>query len=153
MALCYNKIMAVKNPFSKSNALILAPLILVMVLDFAFTLIGQPESYWQDHLFFNEGSPLGNLLLPVSPIYFALFFIFYLLFVLFLAVNLKKPLNIMIFTGFFLGHSLGSASWVSLLFYRFFQISINSWYLIIGYIVLISIISGFCISRWLKNKI
>ncbi len=144
--------MTIKNPFSKQNVLILSPVILVMVLDFAFTLVGQPKYYWGNYLFFNEGSPLGKILLSWHPAYFILFFILYLFFVLFLIINLKRPLNIMVAIGFFLGHVWGSASWVPLLFPRFFQVQIESWYLTIGYFIIISAISGFCISKWLKNQ-
>ena len=69
--------MKIKNPLSKNNLLILAPVILVMILDLVFTLVGQPAYYWQNYSFFNEGSPLGQILMQ-NPVYFILFSIFYL---------------------------------------------------------------------------
>lgn len=147
--------MKIKNPFSKLNILILTPLILVMVLDLVFTLAGQPESYWQgNYLHFNEASPLGALLLPIHPAYFVLSFAFYIPFVLFLATNLARPLNIMVAIGFFLGHSWGSSSWVPIVFYKVTKVyTTDTWYLIIGYLIIIAIISGFCVNKWLKiNK-
>jgi len=142
--------MAIKNPFSKSNILILVPLILVMVLDLIFTLVGQSNYYWQNYSLFNEGSPLGASLLSLHPGYFIVFFIFYLLFVSFLLVNLKRPLNIIVALSFFLGHVWGSSSWVPSLVCRYTSIYIDSWYLIVGYFIIIAIISGICINKWLK---
>jgi len=144
--------MKTNNPFSKQNILILIPLILVMILDLTFTLVGQPESYWYNYKFFNEGSPLGPVLMSYHPGYFILFFVFYLLFVLFLATNLPRPLNIIVAIGFFLGHAWGSSSWMQVIIYRFLSIRINEWYSVIGYFVIIAIISGFCINQWLKTK-
>ncbi len=144
--------MRIKSPFSRQNILILSPIILVMILDLVFTLVGQPKYYWGNYLFLSEGSPLGKVLLSWHPAYFVLFFILYLLFVLFLITNLKKPLNIIVALSFFLGHIWGSASWIPVLLYHFSQISVGSWYLTIGYFIIISIVSGFCINKWLKIK-
>ncbi len=144
--------MQIKNPFLKNNVIILAPLILVTFLDFVFTLAGQPASYWQSFNLSNEASPLGFSLLSQNPIYFILFFIFYLLLILFLSVNLPRPFNIMIWIGFFLGHSWGSASWLSILSRRYPSIYIDDWYLTIGYFIFVAIVAGFCLNKWLKNK-
>lgn len=145
--------MRIKTPFSKSNILILFPLVLVMVLDLIFTLVGQPEIYWQNYSLFDEGSPLGPVLLSYHPGYFVLFFIFYLLFVLYLINNLPRPFNIMVAVGFFLGHVWGSVSWVSTIFYKLAgTYAISHWYLAISYFIIIAIISGFCINRWLKIR-
>jgi len=149
--------MKIKSPFSKNYFLILAPLVLVMILDLVFTLAGQPEVYWEGNYdFLNEGSPLGVSLLGYHPGTFLLFFVFYLLLVLFLLVNLKRPLNIMVAIGFFLGHSWGSASWLGVFISRFslFKNCSNFvyWYATIAYFIIIAIISGFCIDKWLKNN-
>jgi hypothetical protein len=141
-----------KNLFSKSNILILTPLILVMVLDAVFTLAGQSEYYWQNYSLFNESSPLGQTLM-LNPAYFILFFILYLPFVLFLATNLKKPFNIMIAIGFFLGHAWGSASWVPTIFHRLTGVyTTEEWWLTVGYFIVIAAISGLSIDKWLKTR-
>lgn len=138
------------NPFLRKNLLILFPLILVMLLDLIFTLVGQPEIYWQKYIFVEEGSPLGHSLLSFHPGYFILFFIIYLLFVLFLVTNLTRPLNIMVAIGFFLGHSWGSASWVPEIFAFLPSLGLYSnWYYTIFYFILLAIITGICISEWL----
>jgi len=139
------------NPFSKNSLLVLTPLILVMVLDLAFTMGGQSAYYWKDYRYFNEGSPLGQFLM-LNPYFFILFFIFYLLFVFILINILPKPFNIMVAIGFFLGHVWGSSTWLETIFYRLTGISFagNVWYLNVGYFIFIAIISGFCISKWLK---
>jgi hypothetical protein len=141
-----------KSPFSKTKILILAPVIMVMLFDGVFTLVGQPERYWQDYSLFNEGSPLGQVLM-LHPLYFILFFIFYILFVMFLAANLKRPINIMVAVSFFLGHAWGGASWTPRIFYLLTGIHITGdWYPAIGYFVLISIVSGFFIDLWLRGE-
>lgn len=145
--------MAIKNPFSRSYILILIPIILVMLLDLIFTLLGQSKYYWQNFSLFNEASPLGVLLLSLHPGYFILFFVFYLLFVLFLTVNLKRPLNIIVAISFFLGHVWGSSSWVPNLFYQYVSINIDRWYLTIGYFIIIAAISGFCINKWQEIRL
>lgn len=143
--------MKLNSPFSKRNLLILFPLILVMLLDLIFTLVGQPEIYWKSYIFVKEGSPLGHSLLSIHPGYFILFFILYLLFVLFLIANLKPPFNIMIAIGFFLGHSWGSASWVQRIFLFLPNLGLYSgWYYTIGYFIFLAVITGFCINKWLK---
>lgn len=149
--------MKINNPLSKNNLLILSPVILVMLFDFIFTLVGQPEIYWTvSYELFNEGSPLGPILFGYHPGIFVLFFTLYLLFVLFLSTNLKRPLNIMVAIGFFLGHAWGSSSWLSTLVLRFASfetyVSFNEWYLAIGYFIVIAIISGICINKWVRIK-
>ncbi|MDD5145321.1 MAG: hypothetical protein PHF44_00510 [Candidatus Pacebacteria bacterium] len=149
--------MKINNPFSKNNILILSPVILVMLFDLVFTLVGQPKMYWKfSYEFFNEGSPLGEILLGHHPVIFILFFAAYMFFVLFLTTNLKRPFNIIFAMGFFLGHAWGSSSWVPGIAGKLFQIKnpayINDWYFIIGYFIFISIISGICINIWFKNK-
>lgn len=141
----------INNPFSKSNIVIFIPLILVMFLDLIFTTIGQPEYYWQDHNFFNELNPIGQMLLSAGPIYWILISILYIALVLFLIANLPRPFNIMMAITFFLGHAWGSASWVTEIFYKFFLIEIGYWYANIIYFIVIAIISGFCISGRFKE--
>ena len=143
--------MKINNPFSKSNVVIFIPLILVMVLDLIFTTIGQPERYWQNYNFFNELNPIGQILLSAGPVYWILISILYIVFVLFLIANLRKPFNIMVATAFFLGHAWGSASWITEIFYKFFHTEINYWYANIIYFIIIAIISGFCISKKVKE--
>ena len=132
--------------------MILTPVILVMILDLVFTVVGQSAYYWQNYGFFNEGSPLGQILM-LNPACFILFFIFYLLFVIFLLGFLPKPFNIMVAVGFFLGHAWGSASWIPTIFHKLTGVyTINDWYLNIGYFVIIAMISGIFINKWLRVK-
>jgi len=136
------------------NILIMAPVILVMVLDLVFTLAGQPDYYWQNYDFFNEGSPLGQIIMPAHPAYFILFFVFYLVFVVFILSILPKPLNIMTALSFFLGHVWGSSTWLGTIYYKITgnYFAANSWYLDIGYFIILAIISSFFINKWLKLK-
>ena len=141
-----------KNPFLKTNILIIAPLAVVMLLDGIFTLMGQPEAYWQDYTLFNEGSPLGQILM-LNPLYFISFFIIYVILATILATNLKRPFNIIVWLGFFLGHAWGASTWVQTIFVNLTGIyEIDRWYLVVGYLAVISIISGVFINKWLKLR-
>jgi len=143
-----------KNPFSKTSILITAPLMLTMLLDGVFTLVGQPAEYWQNYALFNEGSPLGQILM-LNPLYFISFFIIYLVLVPFIVVNVKRPFSIMIWLGFFLGHVWGASTWVYRIFADLTGIyDISRWYLVVGYIIIISVVAGIFISKaYEKNKI
>ena len=148
--------MKINNPFSKKNLLILSPVILVMILDLVFTLVGQPPQYWQNYSYFNEGSPLGQTLM-LNPFGFILFFTSYILFVVILSGILPRPLNIMFALSFYLGHIWGSSTWLGTIYYKIsgnsYYVWNESWYLSIGYFIFIAIISGFFINKWLKiNK-
>ena len=144
--------MKINKLLSKNNLLILTPVILVMILDLVFTIVGQSAFYWQNYGFFNEGSPLGQILM-LNPAYLILFFIFYILFVIFLVEFLPKPFNIIVAVSFFLGHAWGSSTWVPAIFRKLTGVyTIDDWWLIIGYFVIIAIISSFCINKWLGIK-
>jgi len=123
-----------------------------MVLDLVFTLIGQSQDYWRNFQFFNEANPLAGFLLSHSPAIFILFFCAYLIFILFLISNLKKPFNLIFYIFFFLIHSWGGSSWLSELFFSYQANYFTDWYLSMGYFVLISLVSGFSLSLWLKNR-
>jgi hypothetical protein len=148
--------MKIKNPFSRQNIFVLIPLILVMIIDFVFTVVGQPETYWQNHNYFNEGSPLGQILM-LNPAHFIIFFVFYILFVIVLAGILPRPVNITVALGFYLGHIWGSSTWLGTIFYKItgdeYILIYGSWYLTVGYFAAIAIISGFCINKWLKKNL
>jgi hypothetical protein len=144
--------MKLNNPFSKPYLFFVFPLILVMVLDLVFTLIGQSQDYWRNFQFFNEANPLAGFLLSHHPALFVLFFFIYLVFILFLTVNLKKPFNLILYIFFFLIHSWGSSSWLSELFFSYQANYLSDWYLHIGYFVFISLVSGFSLNLWLKNR-
>lgn len=139
--------MRINNPFSKSDIIILIPLILVMVLDLTFTIIGQPNYYWNNHSYYQEENPVGQILLSSSPLYFIVFSVFYILFTLFLVVKLPKPLNIMVYIGFFISHAWAGASWLPEILSRFFLIQTNEFYSGIVYFIIIAIISGLCFNK------
>jgi hypothetical protein len=147
--------MKIKNPFSKNNLFILAPVLLVMILDLIFTMTGQPDYYWQNHAFTNEGSPLGQIIMSANPVYFILFFVFYLVFVIVLVGLLPRPLNIMTGLGFLFGHIWGSSTWLGTIYEKLIgdYFTGNDWYLKIGYFIAIAIISGAFVDKWLKKKI
>ena len=143
-----------KNPFGKTNILLTIPLMLAMLLDGIFTLIGQPDAYWQNHTLFNEGSPLGQILM-LNPLYFIFFFIVYLVLVAILTTNLKRPFNIMVWLGFFIGHVWGASTWVYRIFTDLTDIyTVSNWYLIVGYIIIISVVAGIFINKaYERNKL
>ncbi len=142
-----------KSPFSKNNLFIIAPLAIVMILDGVFTMAGQPDAYWQNYTLFNEGSPLGQSLM-LNPAHFISFFIAYVVLVAILVVSLKRPLNVIVWLGFFLGHAWGGSTWAPKIFFDLTGIvaNIDRWYLVVGYFILIAVIAGLFVNKWLKLK-
>lgn len=146
--------MGIRKLLSKSNILILTPLILVMVFDFVFTLVGQPAAYWQDFSLVREGNPVARFLLTWHYGYFTLVSFIYGFLVLLLVIKLKRPFNVILAVFLFISHGAASASWVPRIFEKItgtYPIDIW-WYLNFCYYIFIAIISGFCINKWLKIK-
>lgn len=138
-----------RNPFSRPVIFAVAPVILVMFFDLFFTLFGQPDYYWQNPSYFNEGSPLGKFLM-LNPFHFILFFFFYILLVIALTSFAPRPLNLIFGISFYLGHVWGSSTWLTVIFRKLTGVSLlwNDWYLYIGYFVFIAAISAFSLSKW-----
>ncbi|MDP2926310.1 MAG: hypothetical protein Q8N99_08080 [Nanoarchaeota archaeon] len=134
-----------------SYLIILIPLILVMSLDLIFTITGQSKDYWKNYSDYNEVNPIGQTFLSANPIYFMISYIFYIILVLFLIIKLPRPINIMLYIGFFLGHVWGSSTWISEILSRYFSIEMNEFYSRIIYFIIIAIISGLCLNKIIKN--
>ena len=119
------------------------PVALVMCLDFLFTMIGQPANYWTNYSYVNEGSPLGFNLLKINPIYFLTYCLLYLLAMIILIKKLPFKIGAILALSLFLGHCWGSSTWVYYLFQKMgFEMPIFShWYLTVGYLATISVIS------------
>lgn len=89
------------------------PLALVIALDAAFTLLGQPRAYWAgDHAVVNEGSPIGVQALGLGPRAFACLMAAWILGALILAKSLPGMLGQLAYAGIALGHAWGSATWI-----------------------------------------
>jgi len=147
--------MGIKKLLTKSNLLILSPLILVMVTDFVFTLIGQPPAYWKNFVFVNEANPVARYLLVWHYGWFTLISFAYGFLVLFLVLKLKRPLNIILAVFLFLAHGSASSGWMP----RMVEVMTgtypldNFWfYSKYSYHIVVAIISGVVISKWLKIK-
>jgi len=124
----------------------LVPLAVVMVLDFGFTLVGQPDCYWDgSYEECVEMSPVGRVLLRSGPVWFGIAYFFYAIAVCFFVGKLKKPLDIAFIMGLLLGHAWGSSSWLPKMFYSLFGVWLNDdgiWWLHIVYIACIACICG-----------
>ena len=129
------------------------PVILVMLLDFSFTMIGQPPSYWTNFNNLNEGSPIGVNLLSINPLYFLIFCAIYLSIMILLIRKLPLIPGAILALSLFLGHSYGSSSWVDLLLHKagFDLGNFSQWYSTIGYFVLLSIISVLMVTKAKKS--
>ena len=95
------------------------PLILVISLDVAFTLLGQPEAYWRGtwtHV--NEGSPLGVWGLGMGPKIFMALMAGWILLALIASKALPGMLGQLVYGATALGHAWGTATWVSHLYPR-----------------------------------
>ncbi len=111
--------------------------------------MGQPDIYWQDYRLYKENSPMGCILLPMGPTFFAVIFLLYMLSVLLLTIKLPKPINIAFAITIFLSHVWGGVSWVPSLYKKFCLIELNTiyeWHLCVGYFIIIAVISSLCLN-------
>lgn len=123
----------------------LYPVVLVLFLDFLFTLIGQPSEYWRSFSSVNEGSPLGFITLKVNPLLFVFFGLLYLTVMVILIKKLPLLLGEVLALSLYLGHIWGSSSWLQTLCQKlgYLSIGFSYWYLNIAYFFLIAAISIF----------
>ena len=126
------------------------PLVVVMLFDLAFTLLGQPDEYWDDHDLCDEANRIGNTVLSAGPGYFVLLFILYVFSIVFLVRKLPKIFGVFVAVAVFLAHTWGSASWLLVVSPYFFPMEIEEWALYGGYFLAITMISGICF--WLAGK-
>jgi hypothetical protein len=124
-------------------------ILLIVLCDVVFTLLGQPDSYWIDSAKVSEGSPLGVATLSSSPLAFIVFMSLYMIFWGFVLriVNIKYSIPITIALAF--GHIAGSSSWIGILTYKFFGHNNNflAWYIMLAYVSLFSLIIGYFIYK------
>ena len=126
---------------------LLFPLALVMALDLALTMRGQPESYWYDYTQCVESCPIGHLVLTLGPWYFVIGYIFYMTSTIILVKSLPKPYNISLAIFIFLAHSSCGSSWLAKIFKQIFAYEVNQWYLQMFYFICIAAFCGFCSRR------
>lgn len=86
-------------------------ILIVVLLDGIFTLIGQPFGYWYDYSKLTEASFIGKMLLTWHPLFFTLFLFFWVILMTFLLSKLRPSLSWALFFSLFIGHSLGMWSW------------------------------------------
>jgi len=135
---------------------LITPVIGVVFLDVLFTLIGQPQQYWQDFSKLREGSPLGVAILSQNPWFFVAFMLIYAYFICLILRKLPLFLSIFAAISFYLGHVYGSATWVYTVFRKLTNVvnpqKFISWYVVVGYLVSVSFITSLFIIKVLKNK-
>jgi len=146
--------MKIKELFVKPNIFILIPIILVMVFDFVFTLVGQSSSYWKNYNLVNEGDPFARFLLVSHWSYFFIGSFVYLVFIIFLLAKLKRPFNIIIAVAVFTIHVWASSTWLTTIYSKIIGDYTYSteWCLLIGYFIFLGLITGFFIDKWLKHN-
>lgn len=129
------------------------PVLTVMLFDFAFTMYGQPDSYWTNYANVNEGSPLGFNLLSQNPIFFILFFVLYLVIVNVLLRILPVLPSLILGISLFLGHAWGSGSWVPYILLKqgIADTQFLRWYSVIVYFIFLSTLTSFFILRFIKQ--
>ena len=136
--------------------LLIAPVILIVLLDLAFTLIGQPKQYWQDFSKLNEGSPLGVVTLSQNPRFFVAFILIYISLIYILLRKLPLFLSVFLAISFYLGHVYGSSTWVYIVFKKIsksaYHYEFISWYITVGYIVMVSFATSLFVRQSLKDR-
>ena len=132
---------------------VIPPILLVMVFDLVFTILGQPKGYWGNYSLVNEGSPLGFSLLSRTPFLFIVFFVFYLVVVYFLLKKLPIIFSLPLAITLFIGHVWGSSTWLPILYRNigFETFAFYNCWLKIGYFIILAMITSFFILRVRKN--
>jgi len=141
--------------FQIKNKFLFIPTALVMILDYTFTLVGQPASYWQqDFSAPNESSPFGFWLLSLHPLAFFGAGLLYTLAVYAIFTKIKPPFNFIINFGFLLGHFYGSAIWIPRLNREFLNLPPeSSWWLMVLYSIIVATLVGVAINRAIKSSV
>ncbi len=125
---------------------VFVPLISVMGLDFCFTLVGQPNCYWEGlHNSCVETSPIGRAFLKAGPEYFISAYVVYVVIVCLMVGRLRDFIDTAFVMGLIMGHAWGSSTWLPNMFYTLFRFDLGPedlWYLHVGYFMFISILCG-----------
>lgn len=128
------------------------------LIDGILTLVGQGPQYWNGPRVVNEASPAYFFLLA-SPWLFIFGSMVWFIFWYWLFKKLKEPVNLFLMFLFIAGHSWGSSSWIMKMFKDagFYttgnQFSIIfSYFLLILYFVLVSIVATYCLRVYLKHN-
>ncbi len=129
-------------------------LFLVMILDLVFTVVCQPSYYWENYEHHEELSPMGSVLLLLWPKEFVVSFVLYLMLVVYYGVaKFPQPWSHAVFTFFLLGHSLGSASWLTRVSSHVFGYEVHRWYASCGYLGAIALVYGLCLCIFREPKL
>jgi hypothetical protein len=107
---------------TKEKSLWVLPAVLVALCDFAITLAGQPQVYWQDHSKFGEANPVFAYLLSIHPAWFLAGAGAWLIGIVLLALLLPRLLSLVWSSSFLLAHSFGVLTWLLYKHYVTFQI-------------------------------
>ena len=119
--------------------------ILPLILDHIVTLVGQPEAYWKNFSYANEGSP-AYVLLAYHPVAFLLWGILYGAVISVLLIRLPKKFTLALGILVYTGHSWGSASWIPGILAKIGLAASYYWYITIVYFAILSVILAFGIA-------
>lgn len=128
------------------------------LIDGIVTLIGQGSQYWTPSRVVNEASPVYYILL-CSPWLFSFGSVLWFVFWYWLFKRLREPLNLFLMVLFIAGHFWGSAGWIQKILKQigFYTLDnqpsiILSYFILILYLVLISITATYCLGIYLKKR-
>ena len=133
-----------------SKFALISLLMTVMILDWLFTIIFQPECYWEDHSNPSELNPVGIMVLRAHPIWFIVLFFFYFLLILALATRLRRPFNMVVIVTALGGHAWGSSSWLHHIYSG--HLEVDHWCVSLGYYTVIALIAAVCIANIHASK-
>lgn len=83
-----------------------------MLFDKANTLLGQPDSYWQNPATANEGNAFFHYFLSCGLPVYLLFSLVYLAGIFLLVSVLPRKCSLIAIFAFILGHYLGASTWL-----------------------------------------
>ncbi len=119
--------------------------VITVILDIIFTLLGQSPKYWENYQLAVDGNPLALFFLLIHPLLFLFFSLIWVSIVTCLIKVLRFPWFIFLGIAVILGHLWGSVTWVPsvLTFLKNPWLEAHwGWYISIIYIILLSVLFG-----------
>jgi hypothetical protein len=127
--------------------------LLIIVTDAAFTLIGQPPIYWQNHRYVNEYNPLTKYILAAGPTLFGVVVLVYLVVVGVLLATLAYSPALVLWMAICIGHLSEQVRWLPVILRDRLKWSHNAINLAFyAYLGLLAVVLGAALSRTLLPR-
>ena len=130
----------------------LIPVMILMVLDFCFTLEGQPAIYWQgDYQCCIEICPFAKFFLKMGPWHFIIAYAFWFAMVCVVVRGCQNRFGIFVVMLIYSGHLWGSTHWLPAFTSALLGVSLSDsfvWFVSVIYFCFISLTCGVCFNSY-----